>query len=53
MKFSLCCGKSACPSLEIEKNLVKIGEEGNLVELKVEEWNALVDLIKEGKVGKI
>jgi len=30
-----------------------INEEGNLVTLKKEEWNVLVDVIKSGKVGKL
>lgn len=53
MEFILCCGKKGCPAVKIENEKVKIGEEGNLVELQREEWNRLVDLIKEGKIGKI
>jgi hypothetical protein len=37
----------------VEGDTVRIGEEGNLVTLKKEEWNVLVDVIKSGKVGKV
>jgi hypothetical protein len=52
-KFSLCPSCSACPEVTIDGDTVRIGEEGNLVTLKKEEWNVLVDVIKAGKVRNI
>lgn len=53
MKLNLCHGKGSCPKVITTKRSVKIGEKENLVKLKAEEWNLLVDLIKGGKIGKI
>ncbi len=47
------CGKGHCPQVVATEEEVKIGEDGNLVTLKPEEWNALVDHIKEGRIGKL
>jgi DNA-binding transcriptional MerR regulator len=52
-KISLCPACSACPEVAIDGDTVRIGEEGNLVTLKKEEWNVLVDVINSGKVGKL
>ena len=52
-KVLLCPACSACPEVAIDGDTVRIGEEGNLVTLKKEEWNVLVDVIKSGKVGKL
>jgi len=52
-KISLCPACSACPEVTIDGDAVRIGEEGNLVTLKKEEWNVLVDVINSGKVGKL
>ena len=38
---------------EIGRDEVRIGELGNLVTLKREEWNVLVDLIQSGTLKKI
>ena len=51
--FSLCPACGACPEVEIRSDEVRIGEAGNLVVLKKEEWNALVDLIQTGQVAKL
>jgi hypothetical protein len=52
-KFSLCPACGACPEIEIRPDEVHIGEAGNLVVLKKEEWNILVDLIQSGQVAKL
>lgn len=52
-KVSLCPSCVACPEVEIVGTEVKIGEEGNQVTLKAEEWNVLVDLIASGRLGRV
>ena len=52
-KISLCPACTACPEVVMEGDTVRIGEKGNIVSLKKEEWNVLVDVIKSGKVGKL
>jgi hypothetical protein len=39
--------------VQIYDSEVKIGEEGNMVRLKVDEWNTLVERILSGKLGKL
>jgi len=53
MKMSLCPACTACPEVEIVGDEVRIGEAGNLVVLKKDEWNVLVDLIASGQVSKL
>lgn len=53
MKVSLCPACGACPEVEITGEEVRIGEAGNLAVLRKEEWNALVDLIQSGQLGKL
>lgn len=50
--FNLC-GNKCCPVVTGTKQGVEIGEEGNLVKLKPEEWNKLVESIKSGELDKI
>ncbi len=52
-KVSLCPSCIACPEVEVGEVGVKIGEEGNQVILKTEEWNVLVDLITSGRLGRL
>ena len=52
-KVSLCPSCIACPEVEVGEAAVRIGEEGNQVTLKPEEWNVLVDLITSGRVGRL
>ena len=52
-KISLCPACTACPEVFVEGDTVLIGEKGNIVSLKKEEWNVLVEVIKSGKVGKL
>jgi len=44
---------SSCPQVNILSSGVSIGEKGNIVRLKKEEWNKLVKLIKSGKLKKV
>jgi len=53
-KVTLCpAGCGACPDVEIVGEEVRIGEAGNLADLKREEWNLLVDLVTSGRLTKI
>ncbi len=44
VRVSLCPACGACPEvvLDVERDEVRIGEEGNLVRLNKEAWNTLV-----------
>ena len=53
LKVSLCPACTACPEVEIDRDEVRIGEAGNLVTLKREEWNVLVELIESGQLKKV
>ncbi|MEQ9619808.1 MAG: hypothetical protein RIG61_11645 [Deltaproteobacteria bacterium] len=50
---NLCPECGACPEIVFRENRVLIGEEGNLVELKVDEWNTIVEKVQSGEIGKI
>jgi hypothetical protein len=52
-RVSLCPICGACPEVEIYNNEVRIGEEGNMVRLKVDEWNTLVEKILSGELRKL
>jgi predicted molibdopterin-dependent oxidoreductase YjgC len=52
VKESLCPSCGACPEVEIVGEEVRIGEAGNLAVLKKDEWNALVELIRAGKLSR-
>ncbi len=49
---SLCVICGACPAVEVYEDVVKIGEAGNQVTLKQDEWNTLVDLIEQGALRR-
>ena len=53
LKMSLCPNCIACPEVEVVGGEVRIGEAGNLVVLKRDEWNVLVDLIESGRLAKM
>ena len=53
LKVSLCPACTACPEVEIDRDEVRIGEAGNRVALKHEEWNVLVELIESGQLTKV
>jgi len=49
----LCPECGACPEIEFYDNEVRVGEEGNIVKLKVDEWNTIVEKILSGEIGKL
>ena len=51
--LSLCAACGACPSVEVYEDSVRIGEEGNEVTLRREEWNALVEAIRQGTLSTL
>ncbi len=53
VKVSLCPACDACPEVEVVGDAVRIGEAGNEVVLKKEEWNVLVELIQSGKLPRL
>jgi hypothetical protein len=55
MRVALCSDCGACPEvvLDIAKDEVRIGEEGNLVQLTKEAWNTLVEKIKAGTLNPL
>ncbi len=50
---TLCPECGACPEIIFLDNEVRIGEEGNLVKLNLDEWNTIVEKIKSGEIGKL
>ncbi len=52
IRVSLCPACGACPEvvLDMTKDEVRIGEEGNLVRLTKEAWNTLVEKIRAGEL---
>lgn len=52
-KVSLCPACGACPEIAIHGEEVHIGEKGNLVRLKKQEWNDLVGKIHRGELGEV
>lgn len=48
--YNLCSKGGCCPIVEVGGSTVRIGEEGNRVELKKSEWNTLVQKIKSGEI---
>ena len=53
LKHSLCPSCVACPEVEVTAEGATIGEPGNQVVLKREEWNVLVDLISTGRLTRL
>lgn len=49
----LCHDCEACPEIVFEGDEVLIGEKGNLVRLKKQEWNDLVQKIKKGELAEV
>jgi hypothetical protein len=52
-RVSLCPACSACPEVVLEGDTIRIGEDKNIVVLKKDEWNVLVDAIKSGRLGRV
>lgn len=50
---SLCPNCIHCPEVVIEGEIVRIGEDENIVALKKSEWNVLVDAIQSGQLGRM
>ena len=50
---TLCVTCEHCPEVVQDGDSIRIGEDTNVVVLKKEEWNILVDLIQSGRVGKL
>lgn len=46
----LCGENGCCPRVELDEHEVRIGEEGNLVRLKLEEWTTLRSKILSGEL---
>jgi len=55
IRVSLCPACGSCPEvvLDVGKNEVHIGEEGNLVTLTKEAWNTLVEKIQSRELAKL
>ena len=53
VKVSLCPACDACPGVEVAGDAVRIGETGNEVVLKKDEWNVLVALIQSGRLARV
>lgn len=53
VRMSLCPMCDQCPEVEVAGDEVRIGEAGNLITLKKDEWNVLVDLIQSGQLSKV
>jgi hypothetical protein len=52
-RVTLCPSCAACPEVVIEGDTIRIGEDPNIVVLKKEEWNVLVDAIRSGQLGRV
>ena len=50
---SLCPECGACPTVEIDEQEVRIGENGNLTRLAPAAWNVLVQLIRSGELREL
>ena len=55
VRVALCPACGACPEvvLDVDRDEVRIGEEGNLVRLNKEAWNTLVEKIRAGELTEI
>ena len=49
-KVSLCASCAACPEVTITQSEVTIGEDDNLVRLKLDEWETLKQKIKNDEI---
>ncbi len=54
-RVSLCPACGACPEvvLDVTRQEIRIGEEGNQVTLNREAWNTLVEKIQSGELKRI
>ena len=52
-RVSLCPACANCPEVIIDGDIIRIGENENIVVLKKEEWNILVEAIQSGQLGRV
>lgn len=52
-RVTLCPACGACPEIAVYEDEVHIGEKGNLVRLKKQEWNDLVKKIRRGELEEV
>lgn len=52
-KVTLCPACGGCPEVAVYDSEVRIGEKGNLVRLKTEEWNEIVRKIRTGELEEV
>jgi len=52
-RVSLCPMCDHCPEVALVGDEIQIGEKGDLVVLKKDEWNVLVEAIKSGRLSKV
>lgn len=52
-RVSLCPACTNCPEVVIDGDTIRIGEDENIVVLKRDEWNVLVDAIHSGQLSRI
>jgi hypothetical protein len=53
IKVTLCPDCDHCPSVEIDDNGVRIGEDENTVTLTHEQWNDLVAHVRRGELKPV
>lgn len=51
--YVLCSKCDACPAIEVYDDEVRIGEEGDVVRLTRDQWNDLVEKIRQGELSQI
>lgn len=51
--ITICPECSACPEIKVYDDQVTIGKDDNIVSLKIDEWNNMVDKIKNDEIGKV
>jgi hypothetical protein len=52
-RISLCPSCAYCPEVVVEGDTIRIGETENIVVLKKNQWNVLVDAIQSGRLGRV
>ncbi|MEE8168302.1 MAG: hypothetical protein V3T58_05475 [Candidatus Hydrothermarchaeales archaeon] len=50
MRIVKLCVDESCPVVELGDDYVRIGEEGNLCTLQLEEWSALKEKVLKGEL---
>ena len=53
IKVTLCTACEHCPSVEIDDQNVRIGEDDNIVTLTHAEWNELVACVQRGELKSV